>query len=110
MKKTCYIISILFLVSCGSTKLLTPTAADVERGKNKIPDLTMEALNKGKEDYQLQCASCHGLKNPASRTEEEWKTVVPRMAAKARKKAGKEVIDQAAQESILKYLVTMSKS
>jgi len=110
MKNYFLILSALFLVSCGSTQLLAPAASDVARGAGKYPDLTLNQLNEGKLNYEKQCVSCHGLKKPASRTEEQWKSIVPRMAAKAQKKAGKEVIDQATQQSILRYLVTMGKS
>ena len=109
MKKVLFILSAIIFISCASTKITTPTDADVQRGKATYPDLTMEAVNTGKMHFEQQCANCHKLKNPASKTTEQWKKTVPRMAAKAEKKAGKMVIDQPTQESILRYLAAMAK-
>lgn len=48
------------------------------------------------------------FKNPAKKTEEQWKSIVPRIAEKANKKEVR--IDKNEQELILKYLITMSKT
>ena len=109
MKKILYIISAIIFISCASTKPVAPTNADVERGKTTYPNLTLEAANAGKMNFEQQCSKCHGLKKPNSKTAEQWQKIVPGMAAKAEKKAGKVVIDQATQESILHYLVAMAK-
>jgi cytochrome c5 len=117
MKRIFIAFASIVLISCGSTKSTTstkagppiPTQADLDRGLKKHPSLTMDELMAGKDQYQTNCGKCHALKNPGSRNEADWTKVVPRMAAKAQKKAGKEVIDAAMQESILKYLSTMAK-
>ena len=109
MKKSFLFVISLFMFACGSTKLLAPTEADVERGKQKYPGITLDGLATGKMNFEQQCSKCHKLKNPASRTEAQWQTIVPKMAVRANKKAGTEVIDPIMQESILQYLVTMSK-
>ncbi len=109
MKKSMLLLTSVIVMSCGSVKLMAPTQADVERGSSKYPGLTLEALNAGKINYEKHCSTCHGLKKPRTRTEDQWKSIVPKMAARAQKKAGNEVIDAAAQESILLYLGTMSK-
>ncbi len=109
MKKIIFILSLVILFSCGSTKLLTPTQADVDRGSTKFSGLTLASLNEGKAHFETQCTQCHGLKDPKKKTEEEWKSIVPEMAKKANKKAKKEVIDAAMEASILQYVVTMGK-
>ncbi|MBL0343261.1 MAG: c-type cytochrome [Bacteroidetes bacterium] len=108
MKKIIYTISILVFVSCGSTKLLSPTQADVDRGAKKYTDITLASLNEGKSIFETECTKCHSLKDPKKKSEAQWKTIVPRMTAKANKKAGSEVIDARKQELILQYVSTMS--
>lgn len=98
---------VLALVSC-SAKLLAPTQADADRGKAKYEGLTLASLNEGKELFQQNCSQCHGLKSPTSKTEEKWNKIVPIMVKKVNKKAGKEELDAAEEQLILKYLVTMS--
>ncbi len=107
MKKVILFVITAFLFSCGSARLLVPVQTDAEVMKSKFPAITLEELNKGKADFEAQCGNCHGYKNPLKKSEEQWKTTVPKMAAKAKKKAGREVIDEATQQSILKYLITM---
>ena len=113
MKKIIYIISAVFLISCGGSKMATTSApvteSDLARGKQKYPDLTIEALNEGKGHFEKQCTVCHGMKPPGSKTAEQWHAIVPKMTAKANKKAGSEVVTPQVQESILRYVVTMSK-
>lgn len=99
------VISIFCLTACGAT-LTAPTQADADRGAKKFPGLTMTELAEGQNLFKAKCSQCHGLKNPTSRTEEQWRKVVPKMAGKAERKANKEKIDAAAQEKILKYLIT----
>ena len=108
MKKAFIAICCIVLVSCGSTKLITPGPSDAERGSKKFPGMTVASLNEGKLNFETQCTKCHGIKNPTSKSEEQWKSIVPKMSAKANKKAGSEVVDAKMQESILQYVVTMS--
>ncbi len=115
-KKIFLYLSLLFLIACAGSKSASktivppvPTQADADRGAMKIPGLTLAQLNTGKTNFEQQCSKCHKLKDPASRDETEWRKVVPKMAAKAEKKMEKVVIDQAMQESILAYLITMGK-
>ncbi|HET6245481.1 MAG: hypothetical protein H0V01_13420 [Bacteroidetes bacterium] len=107
MKKISIVAVFALLVSCVSVKLAIPTQEDVDRA-NKFPDYTLADLNLGKAHFEQKCGSCHGLKKPTSRTEEQWNKIVPRMVHKANKKTLK--IDEGQQELILKYLVTMSSA
>lgn len=103
------VASICFLTACGVT-LTAPTQTDVDRGAKKFPGLTLNELAEGQNLFKAKCSQCHGLKNPTSRNEEQWRKVVPKMAGKAASKANKEKIDAATQEKILKYLITTSIS
>jgi mono/diheme cytochrome c family protein len=107
MNKTIIILSFL-LIACGSAKLMMHSQTDVERGSKTFPGLTMADLDQGKALFTQNCQQCHGLKDPKGRSEEKWRSVVPRMAAKVNKKAGKTVLDSMGQQQILKYVVTMS--
>jgi cytochrome c5 len=109
MKKILYTISILFLASCASTKVMAPTQADADRGAKNNAAITLASLNEGKAVFETECTKCHALKNPKSKNEEEWKSIVPKMAAKANKKAGSEVVDAHKQELILQYVTTMGQ-
>jgi cytochrome c5 len=105
MKKISILLSVATLSAC-SAKLLTPTQKDVERVSNKYSGYTLAELTEGKTNFQQNCGKCHGLKNPTSRTEAQWDEIVPRMVKKINKKS--EVVNAKTQESILKYLITMS--
>lgn len=103
MKKLFIPTLLLGLVACGTSKMAL-TQADVDRGAQKFPGLTLADLNQGKTDFETHCGKCHGLKKPQGRTEEQWREIVPRMA----KKNGSG-IDAKTEKSILSYMVTMSK-
>ena len=110
IKYTLIFTATIILSACGETKLLPVTQADVDRGATKYPGTTLESLNDGKADFQHYCTQCHGLKNPAKKTADQWLKIVPGMTEKAARSATKEKIDLKKKESILRYLVTMSKT
>lgn len=107
MKKSIFFIAICLLCACGA-KLAVLTQADADRGAQKFPGLSLNDLTEGQALFKMKCSQCHPLKNPTSRDEAQWRKVVPRMAAKAERKANKQKIDAATQEKILKYLITAS--
>lgn len=106
---------LLFVAACKSHKpaATSPsssalTEADAARMSGKFEGYTLAQAQEGKALYEQNCASCHNLKNPASRSEAQWQSIVPNMTAKANRKAGKTVIDGKSEELILRYLITMS--
>lgn len=105
MKKLIIPALLLGLAACGTSKVATLSQTDVDRGAQKFPGLTLSDLNQGKTDFETYCVKCHALKKPQTRTEEQWKEIVPRMA----KKNGSG-IDAKVEHSILVYMVTMSKA
>jgi len=109
MKKTLYVFIgfLLVMAACSTTKLVQPTQADVDRGVQKYSSLTLADLNQGKAIYERECNLCHGLKNPGSKNEDQWKKIVPKMVQKANSKKGKIAIDQKTEETLLQYLITM---
>ncbi len=111
MKKTLLILFVIVFAACSSTfQLATPQQSDVDRVSSKYPGYNLAELNDGKALFQQTCNRCHKLKNPTSRNETKWNKIVPKMIGKLNKKEGKTVIDEKQQESILKYLVTMSSA
>ncbi len=102
--------AVLFITACGSTKLLVPTQSDAERATKKYSSASLASLNEGKTLFEQNCGQCHGLKNPAGRSEEKWNAVVPRMVKKVNKKAGTEKLGSKEQELILQYVVTMGSA
>ena len=114
MKKLIILVAIIIVAGCISKKTTTsavdknnPTQADVDRVKLKYPDYTLSELHNGKTLYEKHCGTCHSLKKPASEPEQEWNKIVPKMVVKVNKKEGN-VLDTKAEESILRYVVTMT--
>lgn len=83
-----------------------PTQADVDRVQDKFPGYTLSQLNDGKLLYEMNCALCHDLMNPASEPENEWRRIVPDMVIKANRKNGN-TLDAEGEELILRYVITM---
>ena len=107
MKKLTLALSLLIITAC-SVKLMTPIQSDVDRVSHKFPGYSLAELEQGKANYENKCTMCHGLKNPKSESEEEWRKIVPNMVKAANKKT--ETIDPKTEESILKYVITMSSA
>ena len=110
MKKTIIFIFIVTVLAACSAKITMMSESDASRAAKKISGTTLANLNEGKTNYEANCGLCHGLKKPDARTEEQWKSIVPRMVNQVNKKMGKEEIDAQEQQNILAYLVTMGAS
>lgn len=110
LKNNLLILSVCIFAACATATVTLPSQADVERGKTYYPSLTLEELNEGKAHYDQQCNKCHEYEAPASKSAEQWKKIIPKMAAIVKKKTGKESIDAKMQESIQKYVITMSNA
>ncbi len=116
MKVISIIFIVVFLYACGAKLAVASTEsineADAIRGAAKFPGTTVASLNIGKANYEKHCQTCHALKAPASKTEDKWRAVVPEMVKKANKKAGNMsiAIDSTTEQSILRYVVTMSSA
>jgi cytochrome c5 len=117
MRKTIFLIFIVAIFGACSVKNTVKTntnsngisQADVDRVKNQFPDVTVAQLETGKSNFEKYCTACHKLKNPKDFTEEQWSKLVPGMSRKANKEAGSEIINQAAQTSILEYVIAMKE-
>lgn len=106
MKKYFFLCSLVFVVACGTTKMITPSQTDVDRGKDNFAGLTLLQLTDGQQVYLQNCNKCHPYKKPGSESAMEWKRIVPEMTAKVNHKLG-DVIDADKEESLLRYLSVM---
>ena len=97
---------IVFLSACLPVKLIPPTQFDADRMQEKFPGYTLSELNRGKGLFEQNCTKCHGLKNPASKSEEQWNKIVPKMVNRLNKKE-KMLLPSDQQEAILRFLITM---
>lgn len=97
---------IIGLVGCAASRVTAPSQSDVDRMKSKYPDYTLEDLNRGKTLYEANCNKCHDLVKPSSESEQEWERIVPNMVNKVNRNGV--VLDDKAQQNILRYLITMS--
>lgn len=107
MQKLLIALSFGLLLSCAS-KQNAAYSPYVEKVKHVYPDYTVKALLEGKEYYETKCIACHKLKDPASKTEEEWNNIVPKMVGMANQKSAN--ITPKMQTAINRYVVTMSKT
>jgi cytochrome c5 len=108
MKKIFFLSLLSVLTACATVKLIPPAQSDVERVSSKYPGYSLTDLKSGQALFEQTCNRCHRLKNPASRDEDQWNKIVPKMIQKLNKKEGNVVIDDKQEQSILQYLVTMS--
>jgi hypothetical protein len=97
MKNLILIFTSILMAGCNSNKVVTI----------KLDNSALAQLNVGKKHFEVHCASCHDLKNPKSFTPEEWGKIVPEMVLYVNQ--DKIALNEKAQESILNYLVTLSK-
>ena len=108
MKKYFFLLSVVFIAACSTTKILAPVQADADRGKSTYADLTLAQLSDGHQIYMASCNKCHPYKAPGSRTVENWKHTIPEMTVKANHKLGN-TIDAAHEEALLRYVSVMAK-
>lgn len=107
MRKYFFLSSLVFIVACSGTKMLAPTDADVQRGVDNFPGLTLEDLNQGQQVFQANCNKCHPYKKPGGHSAAEWKEIVPRMVQKANRKTP-DSVTPAMEASLLRYVAVMS--
>jgi hypothetical protein len=105
MKNFMFLLFVMALITaCKSKKNAittapsTPTEAQLIAAKVKYPNATMETLKQGHDLYYGTCTRCHGAKDIATRSEENWPGIIDRMS----KKAG---ITDTEKEAVLNYVM-----
>lgn len=99
MKKLALYISVGCIIAACSPSFIIPTQADADRVQTQFPGATVASLSEGKTLMENNCAKCHHLVKPKSRTEEEWNHIVPIMAKKAKLSSEEET-------KVLQYILT----
>lgn len=88
MKKIIIISSIalgtVFMAQCTPKASKAISESPVMTKEKATADYTPEQLEQGKVIFTGNCVKCHGLKEPGSRTPEQWERVLKRMIPKAK--------------------------
>jgi cytochrome c2 len=88
MKKLIIILSIalgtVFMAQCTPKASKAISETHVMTKEEAIANNTPEQLEQGKTIFTGNCAKCHKLKEPGSRTPEQWEKVLKRMIPKAK--------------------------
>jgi cytochrome c1 len=96
LSKSKHILTVFFVITASINFIYAgiykPTTLDV------TPKATLEELQKGRELYINNCASCHSLHQPEKFDTIQWKKSMEKMAPKAK-------ISKEDKELILKYLI-----
>jgi cytochrome c1 len=104
MKKWLVIIALISLVAgCVSGSKLQPEDKDLASAVQKVPNITMDELNRGYKLYIDYCSACHRLHKPDEFTISQWNKILPEMYSKAK------LVSDDKKESIRNYVIAKSK-
>jgi hypothetical protein len=101
VKKALMLVSITLIAACSSYKPIVPAQSDADYAAQIIPGITLAELNQGKAIFEESCHKYHSLKKLFTKSEDEIKSALPKMAKRAR-------IYSKQEDLVLKYLLTMS--
>ena len=88
-------LGLLALLPLGCASLPHADAQDLARAKNHFPAATLSSLDAGRRAFADNCAGCHALPRPESKSAEEWSKVLDEMAQEAKLTSGqKDLIAQ----------------
>lgn len=76
--------TVLFMVNCTPKASKAIAEMPVESKDQIVAQYTPAQLEQGKTIFTGNCAKCHKLKDPGSRTPAEWNKVLKRMIPKAK--------------------------
>jgi hypothetical protein len=111
MKRLFFCLSIIsvIVICCKSTQTLAPTptlaptTADVTIAQSHWQGTTIDQLKQGYDMFMDKCTSCHGIKNPQDYSEDDWNTIMPKMARKSK-------ITQEQSDLIFHYILAKRES
>jgi len=84
MKKELIIIISVIFIGCATESTLRPTENNLAIMRQKAPDISLEAAQKGFKLYKFNCAGCHNLHKPDAYTVSGWEKVLPEMLGRAK--------------------------
>ena len=106
MNKYTTILAIIVLsvfAACSSKKLATTAPADNANAATTPPtNVSMAELEEGKSIFYSNCAKCHTLYDPASRTVSKWNHILPIMTRKAK-------LDETQAAKVSAYVLTYAQ-
>jgi cytochrome c2 len=76
--------AVLFMVNCTPKASKAIAEMPVESKEQIVAKYNPNQLEQGKTIFTGNCAKCHKLKEPGSRTPEQWNKVLKRMIPKAK--------------------------
>ncbi len=91
MKKAVLFAALITLFAC------TPKTVEITE-KVESTEFPSDEIAQGNKLYQENCGRCHKHKVVTNYTEEEWKKIVPKMAAKSK-------LDQTDENKVLQYVL-----
>jgi predicted secreted protein len=89
-KKTLIAVGIMALTACATNKEVSTNSAEKPAPAAKKPAFPNTEVAEGSTLYAENCGKCHALKNVDNYSPDQWKRIVPNMAAKAKIDATKE--------------------
>lgn len=78
------VASVLIMANCTPKASKAIAEMPVESKEQIAAQFTPDQLEQGKTIFTGNCAKCHKLKEPGSRTPEQWNKVLKRMIPKAK--------------------------
>ena len=93
------------LTSAACARSVPPraTLVDLQRGQQRWPDLSLDALAEGRSLFMSKCSGCHQPPPPSEHAAAEWPEEVGAMAERAG-------LTDDVREKIERYLITMADS
>lgn len=113
MKKTqtplTVIALLLLLTGCAflpnkSAEVIPTIQISDSRIQSKFPGYTMQDYEQGESLYQQQCGRCHTLHPANLLNEDQWASIIPKMAVKVNKKVGETVMSTKEEQAVFQYL------
>ncbi|WP_211357521.1 cytochrome c [Sphingobacterium allocomposti] len=77
-------LTVSVLVSCFPKASQVIRSLPVESKEQILSQYSSEEIAEGKVLYTNHCGTCHDLKEPESRTAEQWNRIVKRMIPRAK--------------------------
>jgi mono/diheme cytochrome c family protein len=78
------LLSGIFALWYCSPKVLPPTSSELNQLKQSNPAVDTSNIARGYDLFARNCNKCHGLKNPANFTIEQWNSILPKMAKRTK--------------------------
>ena len=103
MMKKFWIVILVFISACATTKNFIPAQDALASMQQKVPGITLERATQGYALYKQKCAGCHRLHLPSEKTSMKWEKTLNEMYPKAK------ITNEDQKQLIKDYLFALSK-